>query len=99
MLPQSIKNRVKCPTPSVELGILCAATGGGIPVFSETPDKVLSHEHGRIAPHGLGAGTLSNTLRQKAAVHHPVRGGDGGVGGGGPEEAGAQRALGDKNCI
>ena len=89
MLPQSIKNRVKCPTPSVELGILCAATGGGIPVFSETPDKVLSHEHGRIAPHGLGAGTLSNTLRQKAGVPPPPEGGGGGVGGVGPRGGGA----------
>ena len=37
--------------------------------------QVPPYEHGRTAPFCWGAGTSSDTVRHKAAVHHPVRGG------------------------
>ena len=40
---------------------------------------IVPYKHGRTTPRGLWVGTSSNTVRHKAAVHHPRWGGDGGL--------------------
>ena len=48
-----------------------------VPGTARRHTQVPPYEHGRTAPRGLRAGTSSDTVRHKAAVHHPLWGGDG----------------------
>ena len=45
-----------------------------VPGAARRHTQVPPYEHGRTAPHGLRAGTSSDTVRHKAAVHHPLTG-------------------------